>query len=69
MSIWGTFFPLKVKKWGKMGQNKCAQSGLHNWLILMKSVLNEKVLFLQMIKVYQKNVMFLKKNLIFGCFL
>ena len=55
MSIWGTFWPLKAKKWGKMGQNRCAWSGLHHiWLILMKSVLNEKVLFLQIIKVCGK---------------
>ena len=41
MSIYGTFWLLKAKKWGKMGQKRCARSGLHHiWLILMKSVQN-----------------------------
>ena len=44
-----------------MGQNRC-KIGVtnHVWLILMKSVLNGKVLFFQMIKVCKK---------IFSCFL
>ena len=64
MSIWGTFWPLKAKKWGKMGQNRCARSDSnHVWLILMKSVINGKVLFSQMIKVCQKKFScFLRKN-------
>ena len=64
MSIWGTFWLLKAKKWGKMGQKRCARTGLHHiWLILMKSVQNEKVLFSQMIKVCQKKFScFLRKN-------
>ena len=64
MSIWGTFWPLKVKKWGKMGQNMCARSDSnHVWLILRKSVLNEKGVFPQMIKVCQKKfACFLRKN-------
>ena len=34
---------LKAKNWGEMGQKRCARSGLHHiWLILMKSVQNEK---------------------------
>ena len=44
-----------------MGQNRCAWSVTnHVWLILMKSVINGKVLFPQMIKVCQEK---------FSCFL
>ena len=47
-----------------MGQNKCARSVTnHVWLILMKSVLNEKGVFPQMIKVCKKKIScFLRKN-------
>ena len=63
MSIWGTFWPLKAKKWGKMGQNRCARSVTnHVWLILMKSVPNEKEVFPQMIKVCQKNFSCFKRK-------
>ena len=60
----GTFWPLKAKKWGKMGKNRCARSVTnHVWLILIKSVLNEKGVFPQMIKVGQKKFSyFLRKN-------
>ena len=53
-----------------MGQNRCARSvSNHVWLILMKSVLNEKGVFPQMIKVCKKkNFMFFKKKSIFGRF-
>ena len=64
------FWPLKEKKWGKMGQNKCARNvPNHVWLILMKSVPNEKEVFPQMIKVCQKNFScFKRKKMIFGHF-
>ena len=47
-----------------MGQNRCARSDSnHVWLILMKSVLNEKGVFPQMIKVCEKKFScFLRKN-------
>ena len=70
MSIWGTFWLLKAKKWGKMGQKRCARSGLHHiWLIIMKSVQNEKVPLPQMIMVCQKNFHISKEKIIFWLFL
>ena len=61
---------LKAKNWGEMGQKRCARSGLHHiWLILMKSVQNEKVLFPQMIMVCQKNFHLSKEKNIFWLFL
>ena len=48
-----------------MGQNRCARSVTnHVWLILMKSVINGKVLFPQMITVCQKK--FHVKKINFG---
>ena len=70
MSIWGTFWPLKAKKWGKMGQKRCAWSGLqHIWLILMKSVQNEKYCFLKWLRCAKKNFHLSKEKNIFWLFL
>ena len=53
-----------------MGQNRCAQSDSNYVrLILMKSVLNEKEVFPQMIKVCQKKFHVLKEKIDFWPFL
>ena len=66
----GHFLTVKGKKWGKMGQNMCARSDYnHVWLILMKSVLNEKGVFPQMIKVCKKKFYLSKEKLDFLPFL